>query len=161
MVTTIKLMNPEDFRVARVISLIDNYTKSRGYITYLRPLTQSYNKSVIDDFDNSMIDWIKELKYQEVQFVHASDVVFDYQKPQIEKIYNGGRPSSKLLLTCHGDYSFEELVKLGQINAKKLDLPIYWNALGNTNILDNGGVFTFDKSRERDFFEIMEKIEFI
>lgn len=156
-----KIIDPQQFKVARVISFNDVFTNKQGFVGYLRPLTPSCSKKNLDDFDNSFMDWLKSFNLDNVHYVNCADIIFEDQIPQLQRIYNNGRPTSKLLLTCHGDYNFEELKQIGQIEAKLLDLPIYWNAIDNSTLLDNGGVVTFDKTKEKLYFDTIDNIESI
>lgn len=53
------LIKPEKYKVARVITFKDNFNNLSGTICYMRPLTNSYNKETLDDFDNSMLIWLQ------------------------------------------------------------------------------------------------------
>lgn len=155
---TFKLIDPKDFQVARVISFYDSTINKNAKVCYFRPMANGYNKTTLDDFDKSIVEWLKGLNLQNVDICHSDDIVFDHQKPQLEKIYNGGRPSSKLILTCHGDYSMEEFMAMGKIDASVLELNIYWNALSANVMPDQGGVMTFDKTKERYYFDVIKQI---
>ena len=61
-----------------------------------------------------------------VRIIHSEDICFEHQLPQIDRIYNGGRPRSLLTLTCHGNYQIDEILKMGQIEARILELNVYW-----------------------------------
>ena len=65
------VINPEDFRVARVISFRDEISKISGVVSYMRPFTTDYNQSTLDDFDHSMIRWMESLNLNNVRFTHS------------------------------------------------------------------------------------------
>ena len=155
--TTLNLINPEDFKVARVISFIDDFWGCSGTVCYMRPLTIKYNKDTFDDFDKSIIEWLKSLNLKNVDINYSGNIIFDHQKSQLSKIYDGGRPCSKLSFTCHGNYSFDEIVTMGQIKTIHLDLNVFWNTMKNTpSTLDV--VMTFDKNKEKYYFDVIKSI---
>lgn len=156
---TLQLLDPQKQKVARIISFNEPFTKTKGFIGYLRPLTSSYSKDTIDDFDNSLKDWLESFNLENVHYVNCTNIIFEDQISQLQRIYNNGRPTSKLLLTCYGDNGFEELKQIGHVKTRLLDLPIYWNALDKSIQLDNSGFVTFDKDKEAYFFEIIDNIE--
>ena len=57
----ITLIKPDEFKVVRVISFRDKYAKGFGTICYMCPYALDYKKEILDDFDNSMIMWLKSL----------------------------------------------------------------------------------------------------
>lgn len=144
--------NPNDFKVARVISICDPTINKYAKICYMRPLTPNYNKDTIDEFDMSIISWLNSLNLQNVDFSIHENIIFDYQMSQLEKIFNGGRPSSQLIITAHGDYSIEEIMAKGSIEARQLTLNVYWNTLAS-DVPFLGGVVTFEKTREKYYFD--------
>lgn len=156
---TFNLINPNDFQVARVISFYDSTINRYAKVCYFRPMKNGYNKTTFDDFDKSIVEWLKGLNLQNVDFCQSDDIVFDHQKPQLGKIYNGGRPSSKLLLTCHGDYTMDEFVVMGKIDASVLELNIYWNAMPTDVMPHQGGIMTFDNTKEQYYFDVIKQIE--
>lgn len=154
----ISLINPEEFKVARVISFREEFTGLCGTICYMRPYTKDYNKERFDDFDNSMIEWLKSLNLKNVVHSHSEDILFDYQKPQLSKIYDGGRPCSKLLLVCHGDYSQEEIISKREIEAIQFELNVFWNAYTKKRLPSLGGTMTFDRNKEKYYFEAIKNL---
>lgn len=144
----ITLINPDEFKVIRVISFRDEYTKRFGTICYMRPYALDYKKETLDDFDHSMIMWLKSLNLNNVEFIRSEDILFDYQLPQLSRIYDGGRPSSKLSLVCHGNYSYDELVAMGQIDAVCFELNVFWSADKNDFCPQLSGIMTFNKNKE-------------
>lgn len=154
----ISLIDPKEFKVARVISFREEFTGLSGTICYMRPYTKDYNKETLDDFDNSMIEWLKSLNLKDVEFIHSEDILFDYQKPQLSKIYNGGRPCNKLLLVCHGDYSLEEIVAKREIEAIQFELNVFWNTYTTGTLPSFGGTMTFDKNKEKYYFKVIKDL---
>ena len=152
------LISPEDFKVARVISFMDEFTECAGTVCYMRPHTIEYNKDTFDDFDRSIIVWLKSLNLKNVDFSHSENIIFDHQRPQLSKIYEGGRPSSKLSFTCHGNYTFEECITMGQINSILLELNVFWNTMSKKTPPTIGGVMTFDKNKEKYYFDVIKSI---
>ena len=75
----ITLINPDEFKVIRVISFRDEYTKRVGTVCYMRPYALDYKKEILDDFDHSMIMWLKSLNLNNVEFIRSEDILFDYQ----------------------------------------------------------------------------------
>ncbi len=155
----ITLIKPDEFKVVRVISFRDKYTKRFGTICYMRPYALDYNKGILDDFDNSMIIWLKSLNLSNVELIYSEDMLFDYQLPQLLRIYNGGRPSSKLSLVCHGDYSHDEFVAMGQIDAVCFELNVFWNADKNDLCPQLSGIMTFDKNKENYYRDVIKTIK--
>lgn len=154
------LINPEEFKVVRVISFCDEYTKRTGTICYMRPYTQDYKKEILDDFDHSMITWLKSLNLKNVKFVHSENVLFDHQLPQLSRIYDGGRPNNKLFLVCYEDYSQDEMIVMGvkQINAICIELKVFWNTDMNAAIPLLCGAMTFDKNKKDYYFDVVKTI---
>lgn len=152
------LISPEDFKVARVISFMDEFTECAGTVCYMRPRTIEYNKDTFDDFDRSIIVWLKSLNLKNVDFSHSENIIFDHQRPQLSKIYEGGRPSSKLSFTCHGNYTFEECITMEQINSILLELNVFWNTMSKKTPSTIGGVMTFDKNKEKYYFDVIKSI---
>lgn len=72
----ISLIDPKEFKVARVISFREEFTGLSGTICYMRPYTKDYNKETLDDFDNSMIEWLKSLNLKDVGFIHGERYTF-------------------------------------------------------------------------------------
>ena len=153
------LINPEEFKVVRIISFRDEYTKRFGTICYMRPYALDYKKETLDDFDHSMIMWLKSLNLSNVEFIYSEDILFDYQLPQLSRIYNGGRPSSKLSLVCHGDYSHDEFVAMRHIDAVCFELNVFWNAAKNDLCPQLDGIMTFDKNKENYYRDVMKTIK--
>ena len=149
------VINPEDFRVARVISFRDEISKISGVVSYMRPFTTDYNQSTLDDFDHSMIRWMESLNLNNVRFTHSEDILFDYQIPQLSRIYNCGRPSSKLNLICHGDYSPEEFISMGQIYATCIELNVFWDTIKKDTLPQLSRTVTFDKNKEKYYFDVI------
>ena len=153
------LINPDEFKVIRVISIRDEYTKRSGTICYIRPYALDYKKETLDDFDHSMIMWLKSLNLNNVEFIRSEEILFDYQLPQLSRIYDGGRPSSKLSLVCHGDYSHDEFVAMGQIDAVCFELNVFWNADKNDLCPQLSGIMTFDKNKENYYRDVIKTIK--
>ena len=153
------LINPDEFKVIRVISIRDEYTKRSGTICYIRPYALDYKKETLDDFDHSMIMWLKSLNLNNVEFIRSEDILFDYQLPQLSRIYDGGRPSSKLSLVCHGDYSHDEFVAMGQIDAVCFELNVFCNADKNDLCPQLSGIMTFDKNKENYYRDVIKTIK--
>lgn len=156
----LKLINPDEFKVVRVISFRNEYIKKVGTICYMRPYTQDYRKDILDEFDHSMIAWLKSLNLNNVEFVYSADVLFDYQLPQLSRIYDGGRPSGKLSLVCHEDYSQDEMISMGmgQIDAICIELKVFWNADMDATIPMLCGIMTFDRNKKDYYFDVVKTI---
>lgn len=155
---TLNLINPEDFKVARVITFRDEFVNKTGRICYMRPYTQNYTKDTIDDFDHSMVEWLESLNLNNVRFIHNADVLFDCQLPDLSQIYNGGRPSTKLSLACYGDYSHDEVVARGHITAIPLNLNVFWDANQEEQCPRLCGMVTFDKTKENYYRDVIKTI---
>lgn len=154
----LKLINPSEFKVVRVISFRAEYIKRSGTICYMRPYAKDYRKGTLDDFDHSIIAWLKSLNLSNVELIYSEDVLFDYQLPQMSQVYNGGRPSSKLSLVCHGDYSHDEFVKVGKIDAVSFQLNVFWNADKSDILPQLDGIMTFDKNKEDYYHNVIKTI---
>ena len=55
----LKLLNPNDFKVLRVISFREKFTHAIGKICYFRPMTKDYQQGTSDEFDTILIEWLK------------------------------------------------------------------------------------------------------
>lgn len=155
---TMKLLNPEDFKVIRVFCVEDAFYGVSAYIAYVRPWSGDYSKDKPDSLDIKIEEWLKSLNYKNVRMVAKDNICFDIQMPQYKQIYGGGRPTSKLSLICHGDYTTDEMISMGQVNAFSLELTIYWNTTRKEVALDNGSVFTFDKKEEKFFLTSLSNV---
>ena len=155
----LQMISPHDFEVIRVISFSDSHLNKNGVIVYRRPSTLNYNKDVLDDFDESFIKWLKQLNFQNVTLWHSEDILFDNQLNHYQQVYDGGRPRTLLSLTCHGDYTNDELMRQGAIDAHILELPIYWNSSENYPIPVIGGVVTYDKTKEQYYIDSLSAIK--
>lgn len=154
-----ELINPDEFKVARVISFRDEHIKKSGTICYMRPYAPNYNKDMLDDFDYSIIAWLKSLNLSNVEFINSVDVLFDYQLPQLSRVYDGGRPKNELTLVCHGDYSYDEFIAMGKIDAICFHLNVFWNA-NNSDILPSlYGTVTFDKNKDDYYRNVIKAIK--
>lgn len=154
----IQLIDPQKFEVVKVYSFIEPYTGKSAYVGYYRPYTETYNSGITDDFDKRFFEWLRVLNLNNVQMVLGENIMFDFQKPRIEQIYNGGRPSTKMALTCHGDYTMDEMMQKGKIEGYVIDFKIYWNSIDNNYLMPLGGVLTFDKGKEQYLMETLSKI---
>lgn len=154
----IAMLQPEEFKAIRVISFLDEYTKLKGTIAYIRPYTTDYKNETLDDFDHSMIMWLKSLNLINVEFIYREDILFDCQLPQLSQIYNGGRSINKLSLVCEGDYSDEEVATKGKIDAFCLKLNVFWNTNKHDICPQLNGVMTFDKNKENYYRDVIKTI---
>ena len=153
-----KLLDPKDFKVLRVISFQEKFTNAIGKICYFRPMTKDYQQGTSDEFDASLIEWLKAQNLVNVVLVSSSDVCFEHQTDDIQKIYLR-KVKTQLSLTCHGDYSIDELIAMGKINAKILKLNVYWDTLDKNNVYDMGNSVTFDKTKEEYYFGVIDSVE--
>lgn len=101
----------KDFEVLKVYSFVDSFTNKSAYVGYYRPYSMEYNHKTSDDFDNTFIEWLSIFNLKNVQLIAHKDMMFDVQKPAYNQIFNGGRHSSQLSITCYGDYSVQELIE--------------------------------------------------
>ena len=58
-----------------------------------------------------------------------------------------------------GDYTNDELMRKGAIDAHILELPIYWNSSENYPIPVIGGVVTYDKTKEQYYIDSLSAIK--
>ena len=156
--TTIKLLNPEDFKVINVYSFIDKGINKMGYVGYYRPLTPTYNKNINDTFDTMFERWLGELNLQDVHRVAREDIFFEGQMENFTHIFANTRPSASLFITAHADYTYDEMIKMGEIEAYNCILPIFWNAKSDDMLLDEGGMVTYDKNNEAYLRDIVKII---
>lgn len=154
----LKLLDPEDFKVLRVISFQERFTHAIGKICYFRPRTENYQQGASDEFDASLIEWLKAQNLVNVSLDISSDVCFEHQMDEIQKIYLR-KVKTQLSLTCHGDYSTDELIGMGKINAKILKLNVYWDTLDENRVYDMGNSVTFDKAKEEYYFGVIDSVE--
>lgn len=155
---TIKILNPNDFKVINVYSFVDKGINKMGYVGYYRPLTPTYNKNVNDKFDARFEKWLGELNLQDVQRVTKEDIYFEGQMENFSQIYANTKPSTTLFLTAHADYTFDEIMNKRIIEAYNCNLPIFWNTTSADVLLDEGGIVTYDKNEEAYFFDIFKNI---
>lgn len=153
-----QLIDPQKFEVVKVYSFIEPYTGKSAYVGYYRPYTKNYNRNLNDDFDSKFVEWLQSMNLHDVQNVVSEDILFDIQKPRIQQIYDGGRPSTIMSLTCHGDYSMDEVMQMGQICGYAINIQVYWNSIANNFLMPLGGVMTFDKTKEAYFLDVLSKI---
>lgn len=154
----LKLLNPNDFKVLRVISFREKFTHAIGKICYFRPMTKDYQQGTSDEFDTILIEWLKAQNLVNVALVSCYDVCFEHEKENIQKIYLR-KINTQLSLTCHGDYSTDELIGMGKINAKILKLNVYWDTLDGNSFYDMGNSVTFDKAKEEYYFGVIDSVE--
>lgn len=154
----LKLLDPKDFKVLRVISFQERFSNKVGKICYFRPMTEDYQQGVSDEFDASLIEWLKAQNLENVSLDISSDVCFEHEKENIQKIYLR-KIKTQLSLTCHGDYSTDELIGMGKINAKILKLNVYWDTLDKNSVYDMGNSVTFDKAKEEYYFGVIDSVE--
>ena len=155
---TIKLLNPNDFKVINVYSFVDKGINKMGYVGYYRPLTPTYNKNVNDKFDTRFERWLGELNLQDVQRVAKEDIYFEGQMENFTQIYANIKPSTTLFFTAYADYTFDEIMDKGIIEACNCNLPIFWNTMSADVLLDEGGIMTYDKNDEAYFLDIFKNI---
>lgn len=153
-----KVLKPEDFKVLRVISFQERFSNKVGKICYFRPMTEDYQQGASDEFDASLLEWLKAQNLVNVDLDISSDVWFEHQIDDIQKIYLR-KVKTQLSLTCHGDYSIDELTAMGKMNAKILKLNVYWDTLDKDRVYDMGNSVTFDKTKEKYYFEAIDSVE--
>lgn len=153
-----KVLKPEDFKVLRVISFQERFSNKVGKICYFRPMTKDYQQGTSDEFDTTLIEWLKAQNLVNVVLVSSSDVCFEHQMDEIQKIYLR-QVKTQLSLTCHGDYSTDELIGMDKINAKILKLNVYWDTLDKPHVYDIGNSVTFDKAKEGYYFGAIDSVE--
>ena len=153
------LIKPEKYKVARVITFKDNFNNLSGTICYMRPLSNSYNKETLDDFDNSMLIWLQSFNLKNVKLIYSTNIIFNNQISQLNKAYNGGRPHNDLSFICYGNYPLEEFVTMKQINAINIKLKVFWNTTSNNSMLPIlNGVVSFDKNKEKYYFDTIKSV---
>ena len=153
-----QLIDPQMFEVVKVYSFVEPYTGRSAYVGYYRPYSKYYNHGFNDDFDTTFVEWLKNMNLQHVQRVASEDIMFDIQKPRIQQIYDGGRPLTVLALTCHGNFSMDEIMQMGQIKGYTIDVPVHWNSISSNFLMPLGGVMTFDKTKESYFLDVLSTI---
>lgn len=147
----LKLLKSNDFCVAKIITFEDFHNKC-GSIVYFRKYPV-----VNGDFDNSMIEWIKNLNFKNVNLI-SKDIIFEDEQDSLKQIYTEGCVSEDLIIRCHGNYEWEEIEKQGYVECCDIKLKIYWQNVPN-NFNPKGFLYIgcFDKSKEKDYFNIIEK----
>lgn len=158
MVKTLKILPTEEFKVLKVYSFRDPMTGFVGYVYYLRPLKPDYNKNVQDDFDNKFMEWIKAMNLDNVVMAHSDDIVYEGQFKNILKVLQQFRKKGTMCLTCHGDYTVDEIIEKKKIIGYAIDLDVYWNAREIDIVHFPGGMFTFDKKKEQYFLNVFNSI---
>ncbi len=135
--------------VINVISFRDSISNHNGRIVYRRPLSSTCNRTQNDDFDNSMLTWLKQLNFINVQFCHSEVIYHKKQLQQIRQIYILRKQKTILKLRWHGDYTSEEMKKMGGFKMREMKFPIYWNAIPSNQLPLTLEVVTFDKNKEQ------------
>lgn len=158
MITKYKVLTPAEFKVLKVYSFHDPVTGFSGYVYYLRPLTSDYDKRVFDDFDKQFEEWIRSMNLDNVMMAHSEDIIYEGQLDYILNILQKYKHKDKMYLTCHGDYSMEEIMQNHEITGFAIDLNVYWNARETDVVLSPGGMFTFDKNKEQYFLDVLNAI---
>ena len=158
MVMDIKSIKTEDWKVVRVIRFYEELLNIKGTICYMRPLTYDYNKETIDDFDNSMIRWLKSLQLKNVKVIKSENMLFDSQQTTFSRIYDSNRPQTKLSLNCSGNYTDDNIVGKGEIRTINLSLNIFWDTNNKGTLSDIYGAVTFDKDKEDYFFDVIKGV---
>ncbi len=158
MVTKYKALDPVEFKVLKVYSFRDPVTGFSGYVYYQRPLTPLYNKGVLDDFDKQFMEWIHSMNLDNVRMAHSEDITYEGQLDFILNILQTNKRKDKMYLTCHGDYSVEEVMQKHEITGFAIDFNVYWNARETDIVLSPGGMFTFDKIKEQYFLDVFNSI---
>ena len=154
----LKLLDSKDFKVLRVISFQEKFTNVIGKICYFRPMTKDYQQGASDEFDATLMEWLQTQNFVNVSLDSCTDVCFENQVNEIQKIYLR-KIKTQLSLTCHGDYSIDELIGKGKINAKILKLNVYWDTLDKNSVYDMGNSVTFDKAKEEYYFGVIDSVE--
>lgn len=123
----------QDWKVARVIKFRfrDHLCDCGGTIVYTRPLTTTYNKNTLDIVDNSIFQAINNL-YPNVQ-AYSEDLLWENSYSNIQKIYDGGRPKTKLTIRMTPSFEPDMLPKLvGQtVYAYDVCLHIFLDYIGD------------------------------
>ncbi len=158
MIKTLKILRPEEFRVLKLYSFRDPVTGFPGYVYYLRPKTESYSKTSVDEFDVKFMDWLKAMNLNNVAMAHSEDIFYEGQLEYFMSCFQVYKRKDKMFLTCHGDYTVGEIMAKKEISAFVIDLNMYWNARETDIILSPGGTFTFDKNREKYFMDVFNSI---
>ena len=158
MVNSYKVLTPTQFRVLKVYLFRDPITRLYAYVYYLRPQSASYNKSVTDDFDNQFYQWLLAMKLEQVQQIFSEDIFYEGQLELELKKFTVNLVENVMRLRCHGNYTFDEIRSKGLIDAFDIDLKVFWRASKDDFVLAQGGVFTFDKTKEQYFFDVFNSI---
>ena len=158
MIKTLKILRPEEFRVLKLYSFRDPVTGFPGYVYYLRPKTESYSKTSVDEFDVKFMDWLKAMNLNNVAMAHSEVIFYEGQLEYFMSCFQVYKRKDKMFLTCHGDYTVDEIMAKKEIAAFVIDLNMYWNARETDIILSPGGTFTFDKNREKYFMDVFNSI---
>ena len=157
-VTKYNILSPSDFRVLKVYLFRDPITGLYGYVYYLRPQTSKYNKSVTDDFDNQFYQWLLSMKLEQVQQIFSEDIFYEGQLELELRKFIANHVENEMCLRCHGNYTFDEIKEMNGVQAYDIVLKVFWNARMDDIVLTQGGVFTFDKTKENFFFETFKRI---
>ena len=155
---TLKLLRPEEFKVLKMYSFLDPVTGFSGYVYYLRPKTSNYSKSSIDDFDAQFMEWVKSMNLNNVVMAYCEEIYYEGLFDLFMSRFQVYKLRDKMYLTCHGDYTVDEIMEKKEIAAFVLDLNVYWNAKSTDIVLSPGGTFTFDKKREDYFMDVLNSI---
>lgn len=158
MIKKYKVLPPAEFKVLKVYSFRDPVTGFSGYVYYQRPQTPEYNKRVSDDFDKQFMEWICSMNLDNVKMAHSEDITYEGQLDYILNILQKYKHKDKMYLTCHGDYSMDEILQKREITGFVIDFNVYWNARESDIVLSPGGMFTFDKSKEQYFGDVFSSI---
>lgn len=154
----LRLLRPEEFKVFKMFSFNDPVTGFSGYVYYLRPKTSNYGKTIIDDFDVQFMDWVKSMNLNNVVVAHCEEIFYEGQLDLFLTRFQEHMLKDKMYLTCHGDYTVDEIIAKKEITAFVIDLNMYWNVRKTDIVLSPGGTFTFDKNKEEYFMDVFNSI---
>lgn len=154
----VKPLDPNDFKVVKIYSFTDPFSKKRASVGYQRPLSSIYDSKKNDEFDERFESWLKEHKFEDVEMIVAQNILFEGQIDYLHRRFVR-LPQSKLSIIAHGNYTMDEMIENGQIEGCKLEFPIYWNVCDDYRLSDEGGIMVFDKDKEKYFFEVLESLK--
>ena len=122
-----------NWKVARVIRFRFKHhlCDCGGTIVYTRPFTTTYNKNTLDIIDSCILEAIENL-YSNVQ-VYSEDLIWNTSYSNIQTIYDGGRPKTKLTIRMTPSFDSALLPQfIGHtVYAYDVNLHIFLNYIGD------------------------------
>lgn len=131
--TILEALPVQEWKVAKIIRFRFRYhlCDCDGTVVYTRPFTTTYNKDTPDIIDNCILEAIKG-QYSDIQ-TYSKHLIWNNDYSDIQKIYDGGRPKTRLTIRMSPSFDADMLPKLvgRTIYAYDVYLNIFLNYIGD------------------------------